>query len=83
MKQEWHWVYRSFRAGYRVAQSKPYATEAEAKRAARAYVSRYRSEGAFAEVWGGRLMGANFTAKTMRGSFGDNAALEAYYKAGA
>ena len=81
MKQEWHWVYRSFRAGRMVSQSKPFATEAEAKAAAQRYVSRYRKEGGFAEVWGGRLIGCSFSNKKLCGSFGDTEALEAYYKA--
>jgi len=81
MRQEWHWVYRSFRNGCMVSQSKPFASEAEAKSAAQRYVARYRKEGGFAEVWGGRLIGANFSNKTRCGSFGDTEALEAYYKA--
>jgi len=81
MRQEWHWVYRSFRAGRMVSQSKPFATEAEARAAAKRYVSRYRKEGGFAEVWGGRLIGSNFSNKTLCEMFGHREALEAYYKA--
>jgi hypothetical protein len=81
MKQEWRWVYRSFRAGHMVSQSKPFTNEADAKAAAKRYVSRYRSEGGFAEVWGGRLIGASFSNKQLCGSFGDTEALESYYQA--